>query len=40
LTDTQLAAFPASELSFAVDPQKVVRLFGSLKKLPEAASSE
>jgi hypothetical protein len=40
LTDTQLAAFPASELSFGVDPQKVVRLFGSLKKLPEAPSSE
>jgi hypothetical protein len=40
LTDTQLAGFPACELSFGVDPQKVVRLFGSLKKLPEAPSSE
>jgi hypothetical protein len=36
LTDAQLGAFPAGELSFGVDPQKVVRLFGSLKKLPEA----
>lgn len=25
---------PARTLTFAVDPQKVVRLFGSLKKLP------
>ena len=38
LTGEQLAAFPARELSFGVDPQKVVRLFGSLKKLPEAPS--
>ena len=36
LTETQLATFPTHELSFAVDPQKVVRLFGSLKKLPDA----
>lgn len=39
LTDAQLATFPARELSFGVDPQKVVRLFGSLKKLPETPSS-
>jgi hypothetical protein len=39
LTDAQLAAFPARQLSFRVDPQKVVRLFGSLKKLPESQSS-
>jgi hypothetical protein len=35
LTDQQLAQFPERELSFQVDPQKVVRLFGSLKKLPD-----
>jgi hypothetical protein len=39
LTGEQLAAFPARELSFGVDPQKVVRLFGSLKKLPDGPSS-
>jgi hypothetical protein len=39
LTEAQLAAFPARELSFGVDPQKVVRLFGSLKKLPETPPS-
>jgi hypothetical protein len=36
LTDAQLASFPVRELSFGVDPQKVVRLFGSLKKLPQS----
>jgi hypothetical protein len=35
LTEEQLAAFPICELSFPVDPQKVVRLSGSLKKLPD-----
>jgi hypothetical protein len=39
MTDGELAALPAREFSFSVDPQKVVRLFGSLKKLPEIASS-
>ena len=39
LTDVQPVAFPARELSFGLDPQKVVRLFGSLKKLPESPSS-
>jgi len=34
LTEQQLASFPVRQLSFPVDPQKVVRLFGSLKKLP------
>jgi hypothetical protein len=34
LTADQLAAFPVTSISFSVDPQKVVRLFGSLKKLP------
>jgi hypothetical protein len=34
LSDADLARFPATHLSFGVDPQKVVRLFGSLKKLP------
>ena len=35
-TEQQLAGFPQRQLSFAVDRQKVVRLFGSLKKLPES----
>src|SRR5205807_619963 len=39
LADEQLASFPADKLSFAVDPQKVVRLFGSLKKLPQETGS-
>lgn len=34
LTAGQLAAFPIREITFPVDPQKVVRLFGSLRKLP------
>lgn len=34
LTAGDLATFPVTEMSIAVDPQKVVRLFGSLKKLP------
>jgi hypothetical protein len=34
LTATDLERFPALELTFSVDPQKVVRVFGSLKKLP------
>jgi hypothetical protein len=34
LTEPQLASFPVRRLSFPVDPQKVIRLFGSLKKLP------
>jgi hypothetical protein len=38
LTGEQLAAFPQRELAFPVDPQKVVRLFGSLKKLPQEES--
>jgi hypothetical protein len=35
LSEAHLARFPVKELSFPVDPQKVVRLFGSLKNLPE-----
>jgi hypothetical protein len=35
LSDVELARFPFLRLSFSVDPQKVVRLFGSLKKLQE-----
>lgn len=35
LADDALATFPRTRASFDVDPQKVVRLFGSLKKLPE-----
>ena len=35
LSDDDLARFPARTKSFRVDPQKVVRLFGSLKKLPD-----
>lgn len=35
ISEAELASFPARQLSFHVDPQKVVRLFGSLKKLPE-----
>jgi len=34
LSESELAGFPARDLSFQVDPQKVVRLFGSLRKLP------
>jgi hypothetical protein len=34
LAETDLARFPVKTMSFAVDPQKVVRMFGSLKKLP------
>jgi hypothetical protein len=34
LAETDLARFPVRTLSFPVDPQKVVRMFGSLKKLP------
>jgi hypothetical protein len=34
LTDVELGRFPSRRLSFRVDPQKVVRLTGSLKKLP------
>ncbi len=30
-----VARFPVRELSFTLDPQKVVRLFGSLKKIPD-----
>jgi hypothetical protein len=30
-----LARFPATELRFAVDPQRVVRLWGSRSKLPD-----
>ena len=33
--EADLARFPVRQLSFPVDPQKVVRLFGSLKKLPD-----
>jgi hypothetical protein len=33
-TEADLARFPVRRLSFPVDPQKVVRLFGSLKRLP------
>jgi hypothetical protein len=35
LSQADLARFPSRQLSFPVDPQKVVRLFGSLKKLPQ-----
>lgn len=34
MSDADLARFPTTHLSFNVDPQKVVRLFGSLMKLP------
>jgi hypothetical protein len=34
LSDADLARLPARHVSFPVDPQKVVRLFGSLRKLP------
>ena len=34
LSDSDLLRLPMREGSFPVDPQKVVRLFGSLKKLP------
>ncbi|MFN2593894.1 MAG: hypothetical protein ABR579_03270 [Actinomycetota bacterium] len=39
LSGEDLSRFPMREMSIAVDPQKVVRLFGSLKKLPEEGSS-
>ena len=35
-SEGDLARFPVRQGSFAVDPQKVVRLFGSLKKLPDS----
>jgi hypothetical protein len=35
LSESDLARFPARSLTFLVDPQKVVRLFRSLKKLPQ-----
>jgi hypothetical protein len=35
ISEADLTRFPARQLSFLVDPQKVVRLFGSLKKLPD-----
>jgi hypothetical protein len=34
LVEMDLALMPVRTMSFPVDPQKVVRLFGSLKKLP------
>jgi hypothetical protein len=34
-TEQDLARFPVRQLSFPVDPQKVVRLFGSLLKLKD-----
>jgi hypothetical protein len=34
ISDEVLQRFPAREGSFAVDPQKVVRLFGSMHQLP------
>ncbi|MDQ3878116.1 MAG: hypothetical protein M3290_07175 [Actinomycetota bacterium] len=34
ISDTDLERFPIREMSIPVDPQKVVRLFGRLKKLP------
>jgi hypothetical protein len=39
LSESDLARFPARELSFPVDPQKVMRLFGSLRKLPDPDQS-
>jgi hypothetical protein len=39
LSESDLAWFPARELSFPVDPQKVMRLFGSLRKLPDPDQS-
>jgi hypothetical protein len=36
ISDQDLARFPASRLTFRVDPAKVVRFTGSLKKLPDA----
>ena len=35
IPEQDLARFPARQLTFSVDPQKVVRLWGSLSKLPE-----
>ena len=35
LTEADLARFPVGQLSFPVDPQKVVRLWGSLLKLKD-----
>jgi hypothetical protein len=35
IPEHDLARFPARQLTFSVDPQKVVRLWGSLSKLPE-----
>jgi len=35
ILEQDLARFPARQLTFSVDPQKVVRLWGSLSKLPE-----
>jgi len=40
LTETELLAFPMRSGSFPVDPQKVVRLFGSLKKLPDEPTND
>ena len=34
IPEADLARLPIRQMSFAVDPQKVVRLWGSLKKLP------
>jgi hypothetical protein len=34
-SEADLARFPVRQLSFPVDPQKVVRLFGSLLKLKD-----
>ncbi len=36
IPDAELAQLPVKQLSFAVDPAKVVRFTGSLKKLPDA----
>ena len=34
IPETTLASFPCRQILFEVDPQKVVRLFGSLRTLP------
>jgi hypothetical protein len=36
IPDVDLARFPARKITFRVDPAKVVRFTGSLKKLPDA----
>lgn len=35
IPEADLARFPSRQVTFSVDPQKVVRLWGSLSKLPQ-----